>query len=626
MEETKMIVQTNKITKNIAGQLIFEDLTMQIKEREIIGLVGRNGSGKSTFMKLLAKQDDVDSGEIHWRKQLNIGYVSQMKQHRFKGTVREFLTSTYHHLINLQKELHQLEEIMKNQEGKQLELSLERYGKLLEQFSSSGGYEIESEIEKVITGLNLKKLENQAMVTLSGGESTKVELAKALLAKPDLLLLDEPTNHLDLKAIEWLTQFIQSFSGSALIISHDRYFLDEIVTSIIDLEDGSMHQYHTNYSTFVVDKEAKLLQEFHHYQEQQKKIKKMKEAIKRLRIWANQANPPNEGLHKRARNMERALERIEKISKPKLEANTMKFDLKTSKRSGKDVVSLEQVGKSFQNRWLFREMNFHARFQDKIAIIGDNGTGKSTLLKMMLGKVVPSEGKVTIGSQVKIGYLSQHSYSNRKNETILDVFREQVAVTEGEARNILARFLFFGKQVWTSVDQLSGGEKMRLKLAIFMNQEINLLILDEPTNHLDIDSKEIVEEALSNFEGTIIAVSHDRYFLNKVFTQIYWLESGTLLHFPGNYNWAREKKLESSQLNANPTEERKRTKKRHLTEKKSLKKQVIEIENSIQNIEFKLEHTSDYLTLQTLLKEKELLEEKWLDIIEQDIDETEEMQ
>ncbi len=278
------------------------------------------------------------------------------------------------------------------------------------------------------------------------------------MQKPDLLLLDEPTNHLDLFAVEWLEQFLKEYTGTVIVISHDRYFLDEVVTKIFDLEDGEIHVYHTNYSQFVEEKEERLLQEFQAYQEQQKKIKKMKEAIKRLREWANQANPPNEGLHKRARNMERALERIEKLKRPILERKQMGLQFEGQERSGKDVVVMKEVSKGFAGRPLFEQANLHVRFQERAAIVGRNGTGKTTLLKLLLKEMEPDAGAIRMGSSVKIGYLSQHAYENMKSN-VLEAFRENVAVTEGEARHILAKFLFYGPAVFKKVTQLSGGEK-----------------------------------------------------------------------------------------------------------------------------------------------------------------------
>ena len=344
------------------------------------------------------------------------------------------------------------------QESSVLQKLMERYGIIQEKFAFLGGYEIEANIMKVANGLQVTELFPRSFVEISGGEQTKVSLAYMLLQKPDLLLLDEPTNHLDLFAVEWLEQFLKEYNGTVMVISHDRYFLDEVVTKIFDLEDGEIHVYHTNYSRFVEEKEERLLQEFQAYQEQQKKIKKMKEAIKRLREWANQANPPNEGLHKRARSMERALERMEKLKKPILERKQMGLQFEGQERSGKDVVVMKEVSKGFAEHLLFNEANLHVRFQERAAIVGRNGTGKTTLLKLLLEEIEPDAGEIRIGSSVKIGYLSQHAYGNMKSN-VLEAFRECVAVTEGEARHILAKFLFYGPAVFKKVTQLSGGEK-----------------------------------------------------------------------------------------------------------------------------------------------------------------------
>ncbi|MYL60819.1 ATP-binding cassette domain-containing protein, partial [Virgibacillus halodenitrificans] len=318
-------------------------------------------------------------------------------------------------------------------------------------------------IEKIVNGLNIGQLLDRSFASLSGGEKTKVGLALILLKQPDLLLLDEPTNHLDLMAVEWLGEFLQEYPGTTVVISHDRYFLDEVITKVLDLEDGEINCYHTNFSGFVKEKETRLLNEFQSYQEQQKKMKKMKEAIKRLRDWANRANPPNEGLHKRARNMERALERMEKLARPVLQRKKMNLEMEAAGRSGKDVIILEEVSKKFGDRVLFQNVHIHVTYQDHVAIVGENGTGKSTLIHLILGDHDPDEGIVKIGSNVKIGYLSQNVYQDIENETVIDKFREEIAVTEGEARHILARFLFYGHTVFRKVSQLSGGERMRLR-------------------------------------------------------------------------------------------------------------------------------------------------------------------
>lgn len=605
------ICSVNNVTKSFGGNIIFENISLEIKNGERVGLVGRNGSGKTTIFGLLTGMESLDAGAIHMKKGTRIGHVAQIPKFDEAMTVYDVLSSAFKVEKELEKEMHDLEKNMAvEQEQSDLEKLMERYGVIQEKFAFLGGYEIEANIMKVANGLQVTDLFSRVFTELSGGEQTKVSLAYMLLQKPDLLLLDEPTNHLDLFAVEWLEQFLKEYTGTVMVISHDRYFLDEVVTKIFDLEDGEIHVYHTNYSQFVEEKEERLLQEFQAYQEQQKKIKKMKEAIKRLREWANQANPPNEGLHKRARNMERALERIEKLKRPILERKQMGLQFEGQERSGKDVVVMKEVSKGFADRPLFEQANLHVRFQERAAIVGRNGTGKTTLLKLLLEEINPDVGEIRIGSSVKIGYLSQHTYGNVKSN-VLEAFREYVAVTEGEARHILAKFLFYGPAVFKKVTQLSGGEKMRLRLAQLMYQDINFLILDEPTNHFDIESREVLEEALEQYNGTILAVSHDRYFLNKLFEKTYWIDECKLFEFAGNYAWARQKweeKLEE-QVIKQKRQGRKRVEMVPVKEKEArnleeIENELMHVEEDIYAIECEMEHVADVERLEKLYEEK----------------------
>lgn len=605
------ICSVNNVMKSFGGNIIFENISLEIKNGERVGLVGRNGSGKTTIFGLLTGKESLDAGAIHMKKGTRIGHVAQIPKFDEVMNVYDVLSSAFKVEKELEKEMHALEKNMaEEQEQSSLQKLMERYGIIQEKFAFLGGYEIEANIMKVANGLQVTDLFPRVFTELSGGEQTKVSLAYMLLQKPDLLLLDEPTNHLDLFAVEWLEKFLKEYTGTVMVISHDRYFLDEVVTKIFDLEDGEIHVYHTNYSQFVEEKEERLLQEFQAYQEQQKKIKKMKEAIKRLREWANQANPPNEGLHKRARNMERALERIEKLKRPILERKQMGLQFEGQERSGKDVVVMKEVSKGFAGRPLFEQANLHVRFQERAAIVGRNGTGKTTLLKLLLEEINPDVGEIRIGSSVKIGYLSQHTYGNVKSN-VLEAFREYVAVTEGEARHILAKFLFYGPAVFKKVTQLSGGEKMRLRLAQLMYQDINFLILDEPTNHLDIESREVLEEALEQYNGTILAVSHDRYFLNKLFEKTYWIDECKLFEFAGNYAWARQKweeKLEK-QVIKQKRQGRKSVEMVPVKEKKArnleeIENELMHVEEDIYAIECEMEHVADVERLEKLYEEK----------------------
>lgn len=605
------ICSVNNVTKSFGGNIIFENISLEIKNGERVGLVGRNGSGKTTIFQLLTGMESLDAGAIHMKKGTRIGHVAQIPKFDESMTVYEVLSSAFKIEKELEREMRTLEKHMaEEQESSVLQKLMERYGVIQEKFAFLGGYEIEANIMKVANGLQVIELFPRSFLELSGGEQTKVSLAYMLLQKPDLLLLDEPTNHLDLFAVEWLEQFLKEYNGTVVVISHDRYFLDEVVTKIFDLEDGEIHVYHTNYSRFVEEKEERLLQEFQAYQEQQKKIKKMKEAIKRLREWANQANPPNEGLHKRARSMERALERMEKLKKPILERKQMGLQFEGQERSGKDVVVMKEVSKGFAEHLLFNEANLHVRFQERAAIVGRNGTGKTTLLKLLLEEIEPDAGEIRIGSSVKIGYLSQHAYGNMKSN-VLEAFRECVAVTEGEARHILAKFSFYGPAVFKKVTQLSGGEKMRLRLAQLMYQDINFLILDEPTNHLDIESREVLEEALEQYNGTILAVSHDRYFLNKLFEKTYWIDERKLFEFAGNYAWARQKweeKLETQvikqQRQGRKSIETVPVKKKEVRNSEEIETELMHVEEDIYTLECKMEHVVDVEMLEQLYEEK----------------------
>lgn len=544
-KEKMMIICTmNGVSQAYGGTQIFENIQLEIKEGEKIGLVGRNGSGKTTLMKLIAQVEQPGSGTIHWKKGCSIGYLEQIPNYSRGIIVKDVLRSTFYDLLEKEKQMQSLEMKMSNEKNAdRLEQLVEKYGYIQETYLQEGGYEMDAKIQQITQGLNINRLLDKKFEILSGGEQTKIGLAMNLLRNPDLLLLDEPTNHLDFLATEWLEQFVRNYNGAVVIISHDRYFLDEGVSKIIDLEDGECTIYHSNFTGYIKEKEEKILREFQAYEEQQRKIKKMKERAKTLREWANRAVPPNPGLHKKARHMERMIERMEKVKKPYV-SKQMKLDIKTSDRSGKDVIVTEGVTKSFDERVLLEDVNIHIRFGEKVALVGENGTGKSTLLKMILGEEKADSGQIDRGSNIKVGYLSQHLFTKEKSERVIDVFKENFQMTEQEARTKLARFLFYGKDVFNQISGLSGGERMRLRLAQLMEEDINFLVLDEPTNHLDIESRELVEETLENFQGTILAVSHDRYFLDKTFNKVYWIDEQKAEFFPGSYSWAKRKKEE----------------------------------------------------------------------------------
>lgn len=589
-----MSIKAENITKIYGGSIIFENLTIEIHEGERVAIVGRNGCGKTTILKTFANIESPDAGRIIKKKGATIGYLHQIPPYE-NSLVIDVLKEAFSPLLRMQKQMQQLEEQMGNHHN--LEKLLTQYGEIQEQFIAQGGYEMEAQIQMIAGGLSITALLYTPFHLLSGGEKTKVMLGQILLTNPNILLLDEPTNHLDMDAIEWLEGYLSRYSGTLIVVSHDRQFMNEVVTKVIEIDNGVAYPYKGNYDAYLKEREARILSEFTQYEEQQKKISKMKETIKRLKQWANEANPPNASLHRRAKSMEKALARIELVKKPTI-AKKMQLKLNVNDRSGKDVIIFENVTKSF-DKVLFHDVTFQLNWQDRLAIVGSNGTGKSTLLKMITGDVLQDEGKCRIGSNVKIGYLSQQFLYDDENARLIDVFREHISMNEGDARHILAKFLFYGFDVFKKVKDLSGGEKMRLRLAQLMQQDINLLILDEPTNHLDIESREVLEETIQQFEGTVLAVSHDRYFINQLFHRIAWLENQQLFIYEGNYHWARQKHSERmiEETLDGPYEEKQST--------------TISIEQQIEQLEQKIEkkkhqfHQTNNITYQ---KELEKLE------------------
>jgi ATPase subunit of ABC transporter with duplicated ATPase domains len=606
------ICSVKDIKKIIGGNIIFDNLSFEINEKEKIGLVGRNGTGKTTIFKVLSGQEPKDNGEIHFKKGTQVGYLSQIPNVPVETLVIEFLQGAFKDLYEMKQKMTLIEEQLANiVDENEISFLMKEYGKLQDVFIQQDGYEMDSKIQKVVNGLKINHLQDKFFDTLSGGEKTKVCLAFILLSEPDLLLLDEPTNHLDISSIEWLEKFIREYEKTVIIVSHDRYFLDEVVTKIYDLEDGEITVYHSNYSKFVVDKHEKLLKEFNAYKEQQKKIKKIKEAIKRLREWANQANPPNEGLHRRANNMQRALDRMEKLKKPTIEAKKIDLQFEQSNRSGKNVISLDGVSKQFSERMLFKELNIDIYYRDRACIIGDNGTGKSTILKIIMGEQKEDSGVVKVGSSVKVGYLSQNISEDNREISVLRWFVENIPVSEEVARHILAKFLFYGGAVFKKLCNLSGGERMRLQLAKLMHDDINLLLLDEPTNHLDIDTREVLEDALEDFGGTIVAVSHDRFFLNKLFNKTYYLKDSSLFFYNGNYDYAK-KKYDELHFETTPNKEvREKVQKPRKSNDEKILKQLEDdinfLEHQITDIDKQIESTNDYNSLSNLISEKEKL-------------------
>jgi ATP-binding cassette subfamily F protein 3 len=545
-----MIVSCYHIQKYHGANLVLEDLTLEIKQGERVGLIGRNGTGKSTVLQLLSGDLQPDGGQLAIRKGTQIGYLQQIPMDAGTQTVYEVLGRGYKELQTCRLQMNELELSMGDpavhQDEEQINRILAQYAVLQERFERKGGYEMDTRIKQIASGLRIPSEQfSCAFASLSGGEKTKVGLAALLVEQPTLLLLDEPTNHLDLAGVEWLENHLGTYEGSCLIVSHDRYFLDLVVTKIIELEDGEAAIYNTHYSGYVKDKEERLLQQFAKYEEQQKKIKQMKETISQLHEWGRIGG--NEKFFRRAASMQKSLDRMEKLKRPVLEHRTADFGFTQADRSGREVLKLEGIMKRFGERELFNQVKGSLRYGEKAALVGHNGTGKSTLFKLLLGEEQPDQGEVTIGARVEIGYLAQQEKKDGRRQTILQFFREAAGLEEGEARGQLAKYLFYGADVFKSVALLSGGEWTRLRLALLLHSKPNLLLLDEPTNHLDIASREALEEGLEEFPGTVLVISHDRYFINRIAGRIWELSDRNLTAYAGDYDTYQEKSAQQRQ-------------------------------------------------------------------------------
>lgn len=532
------MIQCQNVQKYYGATLVLSSVTFEIGDGEKAGLIGRNGAGKTTLLRLISGSEKPDGGQIAVRKGARIGALAQVPEGRPGQTVYGKLQEAFAGLLRCREDMERLAAEMAAQPAgtKAAEANLRRYGQLLEAYESGGGYEIESQIDRVSAGLGITPEQyKRPFSSLSGGEKTKIGLAVILLQNPDLLVLDEPTNHLDLAAVRWLEEYLREFAGTMVVISHDRYFLDAVTGKTVEIEDGEALSFAGNYTFYKQEKEALLLRQFADYQEQQKKIKQMQEAIKQLIEWGNRSNPPNAGFHRRAASMQKALDRMVRLKKPVLERKSIGLKLEQQDRSGKRALVIEEAAKWFGERVLYQGLNATLFYGDSAVLIGDNGSGKSTLLKCILGQETLDEGSAQAGARVETGYLAQDSTRDSKQDTVLDYFRREAGMETGEARGELARFLFYGADVFKRVADLSGGEWTRLRLALLMRRQPNLMILDEPTNHLDIESREALEEALEEFGGSILAVSHDRYFINKIATRIWELKDGRLTDYAGNY-------------------------------------------------------------------------------------------
>ena len=502
-----------ELNKYYGSNHVLKGISLEINSGERIGLLGRNGSGKTTLFKVITGEEYYESGNVTKATGKKVEMLSQIPAFDESDTVEDVLCSSF-------KEILDIYNAMKRIEGDSSPTALARYGRLMEEYERLGGYETEVKLEKICNGMKIDEgLRKSLFSRLSGGEKTRVNLARILLCDCNILLLDEPTNHLDLSSISWLEQFLRSFSGTVVVISHDRVFLDNIVSRVIEIDDGRVNFYSGNYSFYLEERERRYITQAEQYKQQQRKIHQLETAAKRLHEWGKM-NPVNSALHKRASAIEKRIEKMEKVDRPKKSGKITK-EFNDGSHAAKELVIFESVCKSLADKILMNDVDLKIHRYDRIALIGANGCGKTTLMKMLLGEESCDMGTVKVSINAKIAYLPQIIEFEKPNATVLETLRDITETTEEKARSILAGFHFKAKDIMKKVSTLSGGEKSRLKLCLLMQNNVNFLILDEPTNHLDIESREWIEDAISGFDGTILFISHDRYFLNK-FANIVW--------------------------------------------------------------------------------------------------------
>ncbi len=535
-----MILSCQNICKAFGEEEIIKDACFHIEEKEKAALIGNNGAGKTTLLRIIMNELSADSGSVVISRDKKIGYLAQYQDIHGHQTIYDELSSTKQHIIDMENRIRTLEQEMKNSQGEQLEDLMRTYSRLTHQFELENGYAYKSQITGVLKGLGFSEEDfTKQIETLSGGQKTRVALGKLLLSQPDILLLDEPTNHLDMESIAWLETYLLTYPGAVLIVSHDRYFLDKVVTKVIEIEAGYVRMYSGNYSAYALKKAQLRDAQYKAYLNQQREIKHQEAVIAKLKSFNREKSI------RRAESREKMLDKMQRLDRPAEINDQMRLTLEPRFISGNDVLTVEELSKSFPGQTLFQNISFEVKRGERVALIGNNGTGKTTLLKI-LNQVIPADsGKFTLGSKVQIGYYDQEHHVLHMEKTVFQEISDTYpTLTETQIRNMLAAFLFTGDDVFKVISSLSGGERGRVSLAKLMLSEANFLILDEPTNHLDIASKEILEEALNSYTGTVLYVSHDRYFINQTATRILDLTNQAIVNYIGDYDYYLEKKEE----------------------------------------------------------------------------------
>ena len=537
-----MVLACQNISKAYGVTEILNHINFHIEAKEKLAIVGINGAGKSTLLKIIMNEEEADEGQVVIGKDITVGYLAQHQNSYYDKTIYEELLSVKQDVIDLQEQIRQLEQDMKHFEGAELEDALERYTRMNHTFEMQDGYAFESQITGILKGLGFEESEfNRSVSELSGGQKTRVSLGRLLLSRPDIILLDEPTNHLDLNSIAWLEGYLRGYDGAVIIVSHDRYFLDKIVTKVIEIENTQATIYHGNYSYYAQKREEVRLSKYRAYMNQQAEIKHQEEVIAKLKQFNREKSI------KRAESREKMLDKMERLEKPQEIHDEMRLTLTPDVESGNDVLLVEGLSKSFDGKTIFSNVNIDIKRGERVALIGNNGTGKTTILKIINQLLPKDSGKITLGAQVHIGYYDQEHQVLHAEKTIFDELQDAYPqMNNTRVRNVLAAFLFTGEDVFKKIADLSGGERGRVSLAKLMLSNANFLILDEPTNHLDITSKEILENALNNYTGTILYVSHDRYFINQTATRILDLSPNGITSYIGNYDYYIEQQLVST--------------------------------------------------------------------------------
>ena len=611
-------IQVKNLTKFfVIGENLLDGLSFEIQEGECVAILGRNGCGKTTLFNILTGQMDYDDGEVYVNPNKRLGLISQIPNFPDGYTVEDVLRSAYAQLMACKRKMERLEREMANGATQE---QLREYDTLTNRFQSGGGYEMDVEVDKICNGLGISQTQRvQEFASLSGGEKTRVNLARLLLEKTDILLLDEPTNHLDLNSVEWLEQYINAFKGTVLAISHDRYFIDQVADRVIEIAEGHAEFYSGNYSFYMDEKQARFDLQLKQYEQEQAKLKQLGYTVERMKGWGIN----NRTLYRRAMSIQHRMERIKKTEKPKKE-RTMKATFGEKDISGDVVFKMKNVSKSFGDRLLFSDVNLNVEAGERIALLGDNGTGKSTFIKCLLGEE-DCQGKIQFGPTVKWGYLPQIIKFRNPERSLYDTMLYEKNCTPQMARDRLGAFLFQGEDVFKQVKNLSGGEQSRLRLCMLMDEKINLLILDEPTNHLDIASREWVEAAIEEFEGVLLFVSHDRYFIEKFAERIWLLEDGQIRDFPCGYQKYRSILEHEAAAKPVAVAAPKPKKERPKGGTKDVDKLIRKLEREIEKQEAviagydrKIEAAAaDYQELTRLLSEKEEAEAVLMELMEQ---------